>query len=118
MIYLASPYTHQDPAVRAERTRRVTEAFITLRRRGHPIISPIAAFAPLAELHGLAGDAAAWWDINRKLLEASEELWLLPLADWQASAGVRQEIDYMLSLKRPCYRLDAGLNCAPMEPLK
>ena len=52
MIYLASPYTHCDHAVRLERYRAVCRAAAGLIRRGRVVFSPIAHSHAITE-HGL-----------------------------------------------------------------
>jgi hypothetical protein len=42
MIYLASPYSHPDRAVREERFRGACRATAALLRSGHAVFSPIA----------------------------------------------------------------------------
>lgn len=49
-VYIASPYSHPDPAVRAANVRRSVEAAAEVIRRGHHAFSPLAATHPIAEI--------------------------------------------------------------------
>ncbi len=50
MIYLASPYSHPDPAVREQRFRAACRAAAELIRAGHVVISPVVHGHPMAAL--------------------------------------------------------------------
>ena len=52
MIYLASPYSHPDPAVRKERFHAACQARAELIRAGWIVFSPIVHSHPLVE-HGV-----------------------------------------------------------------
>jgi uncharacterized protein DUF1937 len=92
MIYLASPYSSADPAVRLERYEKVsalTAALITL---GHVVFCPIAYSHPLAERFGMAGDWKTWKHIDLAFIQKCDELWVYELPGWEKSVGVTEEI--------------------------
>lgn len=92
-VYLASPYSHADAAVRRKRFHDVCEATAQLLRLGHRIFSPIAHSHPLAETgHTPATDLDFWLRLDRAILAASAELWILTLPGWQQSDGISVEI--------------------------
>jgi hypothetical protein len=101
LIYLASPYSHEDPAVREERFRIVCRAAARLMAQGNLIFSPIAHSHPIA----LAGQLPTEWDYweqyDRAHLLAACELWVLKLAGWQVSRGIACEIEIMKGLGKP-----------------
>ena len=91
VTYLASPYSHGDPAVREARFRAVCEHVADLMRRGAFIYSPIAHSHPVAEF-GLPGDWAYWEAFDRQMLSRCDDLAVLCLPGWEESVGVRAEI--------------------------
>jgi nucleoside 2-deoxyribosyltransferase len=91
MIYLASPYSHPDPAVREQRFREACRAAAELLRDGHAVISPIAHSHPLTQ-HGLPGDWEFWEHYDRELIARCDEVVVLMLDGWHESVGVQAEI--------------------------
>jgi nucleoside 2-deoxyribosyltransferase len=89
--YLASPYSHPDPAVRQERYRAACRATAALVRAGHAVFSPIVHSHPLAD-YGLPTDWNAWEHFDRRFLDQCDEVLVLMLDGWRDSAGVQAEI--------------------------
>ena len=100
MIYVASPYSHPDGAVRAARYVEACRHTANLARAGRLVYSPIVHSHPLAEL-GLPGDWAFWADHNRAMLGACRELVVLALPGWQESRGVAAEVAIATQLGLP-----------------
>lgn len=97
-VYLASPYSHPDPAVRERRFRAVCRAAAALVSQGYAVFCPIAHSHPIemamAEmgLENLSGDA--WVDLDLTFAAVCQKLFVLKLEDWQVSMGVIRECDY------------------------
>lgn len=93
MIYLASPYSHPDPAVRERRFRDACRATAKLLARGLHVFSPIVHGHAVA-LCGipLPADYAYWRDYCRDFVARSSELFVLHLDGWRESVGVQDEI--------------------------
>jgi hypothetical protein len=91
MIYLASPYSHPDAAIRDERFRAACQAAASLLRSGRAVFSPIAHSHPLVEF-GLPTDWEFWQRCNVEHLQRCDELVVLTLDGWQESVGVQAEI--------------------------
>ncbi|HZT79162.1 MAG TPA: DUF1937 family protein [Gemmataceae bacterium] len=100
MIYLASPYSHPDPAVREERFHAACRAAAALLRAGHAVFSPIAHSHALAR-HGLSEDWKFWEPFDREYLERCDEVVVLMLAGWRESVGVREEVRIARELGKP-----------------
>lgn len=100
MIYLASPYSHPDPAVREERYRAACHAAAALLLAGQPVFSPIAHSHPLVD-YGLPADWSFWQRYDRELLARCDEVVVLMLAGWRESVGVREEIRIARELGKP-----------------
>ncbi len=100
MIYLASPYSHPDPAVRATRYQQACWHAVRLMREGRLVYSPIVHSHPLGEL-GLPSDWPFWAEHNRDMLGVSSRLVVLALDGWDESVGVAAEIEIARELGLP-----------------
>ena len=113
MIYLASPYSHPDAAVREQRYRAACRAAAALLRAGEPAISPIAHSHPLVEL-GLPADWTFWQRFDRDLLARCDAVVVLTLDGWETSVGVREEVRIAQELGKPVrYVAPALANVSP-----
>jgi hypothetical protein len=117
MIYLASPYSHPDPAVREKRFRDACRAAVALMQTGHAVFSPIAHSHPLVE-HGLPTDWSFWERHDREHLARCDEVVVLMLDGWQESIGVREEIRIARELGKPVRYVDIArlVDCRAMPP--
>ena len=100
MIYLASPYTHPDPAVRQWRFEAACRVTAKLMRAGLIVFSPIAHSHPLTR-YGLPGEWQFWQRYDRAHLEACSGLAVLMLEGWKESKGVQSEIAFARDLGKP-----------------
>jgi nucleoside 2-deoxyribosyltransferase len=100
MIYLASPYSHVDPAVREQRFTIATRVAAKLIRAGHQVFSPISHSHPIAS-NGVPTDWTFWKAFDRRMLEACDELIVLMLDGWRESRGVQAEINLAIKLGKP-----------------
>jgi len=91
-IYVASPYSHSDPAIRQARYEAACQATAELLRHGLQAFSPVVHSHALAEL-GLPGDWEFWQLIDQDLLTFCDELLVLMLDGWRESRGVNAEIE-------------------------
>lgn len=101
LIYLASPYSHRLSAVRELRFRAVEHAAAAMMAKGHAVFSPIVHCHKLAVRHVQPTDAQHWWEYNQVFLTKADELVVLELPGWEASHGVKMEIDFMQGRSRP-----------------
>lgn len=93
-IYIASPYTHNDPAVREQRYQRVATITSHLIKLGAFAFSPIVHCHPLAVKHGLPGDHAYWKLYNEAWIGWAQCLYIFQDHGWEASVGVQEEIRF------------------------
>ena len=91
MIYLASPFTHDDPAVRQQRYEAACRAAAALISQGQIVFSPISHSYGISA-DGLPPDWHFWEKHDRRYLEVCDELAVLMLDGWQESVGVQAEI--------------------------
>ena len=94
MIYLASPYSDDNPAVMEERAQETTEFVARMTALGHLIYSPITYYHTIAQVMSLPTDAEFWWGFNRDMLNRCHEMYVLEIDGWSASVGVDKEIEY------------------------
>ncbi len=92
MIYLASPYSHIDPAVREQRFQIASRVAADLFRRGHLVFSPVSHSHAIA-IHGLPADWEFWRPFDILMLMACDELVVLMLDGWRESRGVWAEVN-------------------------
>lgn len=100
MIYLASPYSHPNPAVREQRFRAACQATAALLHAGQPVYSPIVHSHPLVA-YGLPTGWEFWSRFDRSLLARCDEVVVLMLPGWEASAGVCDEVRLARALGKP-----------------
>ena len=91
LIYLASPYSHPDAAVRERRFREVAAAAGRMMRTGIFPFSPIAHTHPIAVECDLPKGWDFWERFDRAFIARCSELWVLTLDGWQDSKGVTAE---------------------------
>jgi len=92
LIYLASPYSHEDASVRQERYEIVSRVTALLISRGYVVFSPIAYSHPLNERIDIPVED--WYRFDRSILEACQELWILTIRGWMFSNGIAKEIQW------------------------
>jgi len=100
-LYLASPYSHNDPEVRQIRFHAACRKAAQLMRDGHCVFSPIAHSHPI-DLHFGAPESGDFWkrqDIP--VLRHAAKLVVLTLEGWQQSKGVAWEIALANELQIP-----------------
>lgn len=101
MIYLASPYTHDDETVRFRRYIAAREFSREQMRQGIQLFSPIVYGHHYVSDFEEAISFVFWQPFNEHMLRASQELWVLMLKNWQESVGVAAEIALATKLSLP-----------------
>ena len=100
MIYLASPYSHPDAAIREERFRAACQAAAQMMRNGNVVFSPIVHSHPIA-LHGLPTDWRFWERHDQEQLTRCDEVVVLTIDGWRESEGVQAEIRIATEFGKP-----------------
>ena len=101
MIYLASPYSHENPAVREYRYQATLAHCAMMIRQGQIVYSPIVHHHPIAKAYDLPGDFSFWQRICLAMLERADELHVLCLDGWRQSRGVTAELAFALKYSIP-----------------
>lgn len=92
LIYLASPYTHPDPAVREQRYMAAVQATMKLLQSGMAVFCPVAYSHQFA-LQGMGGEWDTWERFDRVMIERCDELWILEIPGWEESKGIKAELN-------------------------
>ena len=112
MIYLASPYSDPDPAIRQWRFEAACKATAQMFRAGLIVFSPIVHSHPLTQ-YGLPSEWKFWQRYDHAYLEACSALAVLTLDGWRESEGVSNEIKTANELGIPFCSIDPeSLNIA------
>jgi hypothetical protein len=92
MIYLATPYTHDDPSMMRRRFELVTRAAAYLCAMGECVYSPISHGHPigLEAQNPIALDV--WKEMERTIMPACSELLVVIQYGWRDSEGAMREI--------------------------
>lgn len=101
LIYLATPYSHNDPAVRQRRFEVVNRVTAAMYLRGMYVFSPISHGHPVAEAGQLPGDWMFWEAHNLVMLRRCTELFVLQQEGWENSKGVAAEMEAAATLRIP-----------------
>ena len=104
MIYLASPYSHINPAVREERFLQVRFVTVAMLRAGQPVFSPIVYGKDLEKQIGYTFEN--WQILNDAMIKACEVMFVLCLDGWKESRGVAHEIKLARSLGKAIAYID------------
>lgn len=100
MLYICSPFTHEDDTVQKRRFEIAARASARLMAAGIPVIPPLSLTLAAVE-QGLVLSHAGFLKLDLQILRRCDEMVLLALPGWQQSVGVKQEIFEALKLKIP-----------------
>jgi hypothetical protein len=106
LTYLACPYSHDDPVVKARRFMAANEAAAKLMKGGHCVYSPISHSHPIAVQCGLPGTWEYWREVDETYLFLSKVVFVLRLDGWRESEGVTAEIRYAKATGIPVEYID------------
>jgi len=110
-IYLAGPYTHEDPVVMQDRYEILTQITTNLVSLGYLVFSPITNSHPINLRLKIVKFT---WDIWRAydlimIAEWADEVWIVPMEGWQNSIGVTGESDFAIKIGKDAKVLPALL---------
>lgn len=92
-IYLASPYTHDDPAERVKRYEAACKCAARLMHEGVPVFSPIAHSHAIEQHFAKPEGFNFWMQQDIPILVCASKMIVLMLDGWQASKGVTRELE-------------------------
>jgi hypothetical protein len=100
-LYLASPYTHPDPAVRQWRYEAVRDFAAFLCRKRQWIFCPIMHSHDMTINHQMPYEFEFWDDWNKSLIYPSGGVIVFQIDGWDISRGIKSEIEYAVQLGKP-----------------
>jgi hypothetical protein len=100
-LYLASPYSHENPEIMQLRYRCAMDATAVLLCTQITVYSPIVHCHEIGLIRSLPKDFEFWRRHNYRMLSSAKKLLVLMLDGWENSIGVRAEIDYALIHGKP-----------------
>lgn len=108
LIYLASPYWHEQEVIRLARSNMVKRKTAELLEMGVLVYSPICHNVEVAKHLPtiLRHSHDFWMAVDLPMLSRCNELWVLQLAEWQLSRGIAAEIEHAKSLSLPIRYID------------
>jgi len=101
-IYLACPYSHKDPKVRAARVELVNKKAAELMMAGYLVFSPLSHSHPISKHCAVDPcDNDFWLRQDLWILDICEEFHVLCLDGWQESSGIDTEFQRAQDLRMP-----------------
>lgn len=103
-LYIASPYTHDDPMIRQRRYEKALEftAWLATKYR-------MWSFSPIVHSHNMVAQSDPkfmhdfWMDWGKAMLIPSKGVVVLQIPGWQDSKGVDLEIGWAREMGHPIY---------------
>ncbi len=92
LVYLAAPYTHDNPKVVEERVRKINKYAAKLINKGLAVYSPISQCHEIAKVAQLPTTWEFWEQHDRTFLAYCSHIVVLRLPGYNLSIGVRAEI--------------------------
>lgn len=94
LIYIGSPYTHEDPFIMEDRYQKTLKATATLLKEGFHVISPVVHCHPLSLKFTLPPHFDFWKEYNLKILEKCDILLVLNIEGYLYSKGLKGECNF------------------------
>jgi nucleoside 2-deoxyribosyltransferase len=101
LVYLASPYSHDDPQVMEGRFTAVCQVAAQIMAEGIHVYSPIAHTHPIAMVGDLPKHWEYWAEYDRVMIAACDQLWVAMIDGWKDSRGVAAEIEIARCMGKP-----------------
>lgn len=106
IIYLASPYSHEDKHVRELRYLQITEYAAKQVAAGNIVFSPITYGHVLSEHVDMPTTFDFWANFCLTFLDKCEEMHVLKLDGWDLSKGIAEEESYCRDNNIPIKYID------------
>lgn len=97
LIYIGSPYTHEDPRIMELRYQKVLKVTANLLKEGFHVVSPIVHCHPLSVQFTLPPNFDFWREYNLNLLSKCDILLVINTDGYLYSKGLKGECDFAKS---------------------
>jgi len=101
LIYIASPYSHEDDSMMDYRAELVTFFAASLVEKGDVVFSPITFGHELSKKGDLPTDFEFWNNFCITFLSKCDKMIVLKIEGWEQSIGIKAEINYCRSNNIP-----------------
>lgn len=109
MVYLASPYNHENALVRSYRYKEAVIATSSLMAEAICVHSPIVHNHKIALYHDLGRGFDFWKKQDETILRRCDALLILVIPDWASSVGVSAETELAEQSHIPIFYLSVGV---------
>lgn len=107
LVYLASPYSNEDPEIRAFRADMTARVMAAMLDRGVNVFSPIVCMEGLRKFRkGEPCEYEAWDSICEAMIERCDSFTVLAIDGWKKSVGIKAEMAYARELGKPIRGVD------------
>lgn len=93
IAYLACPYSHHDPRMKAWRHQVANQVAFDLIKQGIFVYSPLTHNIPLNQM-GIHGNWQTWKAFDHAMLSRCDRLIVIKIDGWEESIGVTEEIAF------------------------
>lgn len=94
MIYLASPYSHEDALIMKTRFLLAEQVTAFLMQKGEHVYSPIVHCHEIAQKYIMPTDFDYWRSYNFSMIRRCDAFAILTIDGWDRSKGVTGEGDF------------------------
>ena len=101
LVYLACPYTHEDPKITQLRYAVSVHIAGHLFKQGIMVFAASMHNAFLGTMTGLGDQFSTWQPFNHAMIERADKLMVVTMEGWELSKGVQDQIQYAKSLNKP-----------------
>ena len=111
VAYLACPYSHPDPQIKAMRLQCATATAFHLIKQGIYVYSPLTHNMTTIDALGIHGHWDTWKTFDFAMISRCDKLIVLTLPGWEESRGVMDEIDFAHKIGLPVEEMDFPQEC-------
>jgi len=101
VIYIASPYSHEDKTIEHERYETVAKITAKLTKEGVIAFSPITYGHTLLRYEDLPAEYEFWETFCLSFLKRSNEFHVYMMPGWDKSKGIANETKYAIENRIP-----------------
>lgn len=110
VVYLSAPYSSEQPEIAERRFHALLDLQVALLNAGITCINPLANALPfICQPNEQSLDYNTILDIDLKILARCDEMVVLALPGWSQSEGVKRELEYAITLKKPVTILEENV---------